>query len=169
MSEGMGSNIAALQSSRDHQESSGEKSGCGMGFGDSFATVMDGMKWSFNWHEGIIGSYNNVLEGWISGGSLITSLGKQGNMLGIKILDDLINHFSDGGEAGAAPQDDGGGPSPDYGDSDNYPHFNEKMGNDFNDFSQGANDEGYYHGRSFDPGPSPSVGNDSNHGMSLGD
>ncbi|MCP9261716.1 hypothetical protein DINM_005049 [Dirofilaria immitis] len=58
-----------------HQEG---KSGFGLGHSDSVATIVDGMKWLFSFHEGAITSYSNVFEGLVSGSSLVTLFGKSG-------------------------------------------------------------------------------------------
>ena len=161
-----GANIAELQAAEKHKESGEGKDGFGVGFGDQYATILEGIKWwLLSWHESIISAYNNVFEGLISSGSLITLFGKQGNMFGIKILNDLVEHFSGGGDGGDSAPQDSGTNSDEHGDPESYPHFNDKMGGDFNDFAHGTHDDGYYNGKSFDPGPSPHVGDE--HGPAI--
>ncbi|MDM8335784.1 hypothetical protein [Wolbachia pipientis] len=165
MSEPQGPNIAEWQAQQQHQEQQGEKSGFGLGHSDSVATIVDGMKWLFNFHEGAIAAYNNVLEGLVSGGNLVTLFGKSGNMFGIKILEGLAEHFSGSGgdempseEMDAAHGD--GVPHP-----DDYPYVSNEMAHSA-DGLDGMHDAGDYHGQSFSPSPSPSVGED--HGHELG-
>lgn len=163
----MGPDTGMLQAMDQHQESAEGKSGFGLGHSDSIATITEGLKWFFTFFEGAIAAYNNVFEGLISGASLVTLFGKSGNMFGIKIFEALAEFFSGGGEGGGeagAPQDDGG----EGHDSGNFPHLNDQMGHDFNDFGGGAHhDQDYHQGQSFDPGPSPSVGGDHD-GPALG-
>lgn len=154
-------------SAEQHRESSGEKSGFGLGHSDSVSTITEGLKWFFTFHEGAIAAYNNVFEGLVSGSSLATLFGKQGNMFGIKLLEGLAEYFSGGGEGvGEAPQDDGG----EGHDPGHYPNLNDQMGHDFNDFAGGGahHNQDYHQDQSFSPGPSPSVGDDHDHGAALG-
>lgn len=162
MSEPQGPNIAEWQAQQQHQEAASEKSGFGLGHSDSVATIVDGMKWMFNFHEGAIAAYNNVFEGLVSGSSLVTLFGKSGNMFGIKFLEGLAEYFSGGGGEDIPSEGMHGdeGPHP-----DDYPHANNEVahGADGLHDMQGAGD---HHGQSFSPGPSPSVGDD--HGHELG-
>ncbi|WP_370107215.1 hypothetical protein [Wolbachia endosymbiont of Chironomus riparius] len=159
MSEAQGSNIAGLQSQREHQASAGEKSGFGLGYSDSPSTIVDGMKWFFNFHEGAIASYNNIFEGLVSGSSLATLFGKSGNMFGIKILNDIAEHFS-GDEGGGGEMSDNEAAA----HYEDYPHANDQMEHSA-DGLHDAHDSGDHHGQSFDPGPSPSVGNNQGHSI----
>ena len=172
MSEAQGPNIGMLQAMDQHQDQQGEKSGFGLGHSDSIATITDGMKWLLNFHEGAIAAYNNVFEGLVSGSSLVTLFGKSGNMFGLKILEKLTEFFGGGGEdgggEGGAPQDEGDAQG--YGqerpDPSDYDHTNEGMAQSGAGLG-GAHDDGDHHpSQSFDPGPSPSHGDD--HGPALG-
>ncbi|APR98812.1 hypothetical protein [Wolbachia endosymbiont of Folsomia candida] len=166
----MGPDTGMLQAMDQHQEAAGEKGGFGLGHSDSIATITEGLKWFFTFFEGAIAAYNNVFEGLVSGSSLATLFGKSGNMFGIKIFEALAEFFSGGGGGeggdGGAPQDDGGGEH----DPSNHPNFNDQMGHDFNDFAGGGahHEQDYSQGQSFSPGPSPSVGDDHDHGAALG-
>lgn len=161
-----GPNIAEWQAQQQHQEASGEKGGFGLGHGDSVATITDGMKWLFNFHEGAIAAYNNVFEGLVSGSSLATLFGKSGNMFGIKFLEGLAEYFSGGGgddmpsEGMDMSHGDAGGDNP-----EDYPHSANQMA-DSAEGLHGMHDDGNYQGQSFSPGPSPHVGDD--HGHELG-
>ncbi|RDD35366.1 hypothetical protein Wcon_00489 [Wolbachia endosymbiont of Cylisticus convexus] len=160
MSEAQGPNIAEWQAQQQHQEAASEKSGLGLGHSDSVATIVDGMKWIFNFHEGAIAAYGNVFEGLVSGSSLVTLFGKSGNMFGIKFLESLAEYFSGGGGGEDMPSEGDGGPHP-----DDYPHANNEIAHSA-DGLHDMHDAGDYHGQSFSPGPSPSVGDD--HGHELG-
>jgi hypothetical protein len=165
MSEAQGPNIGEWQAQQQHQEAAGEKSGFGLGHSDSVSTVVDGMKWLFNFHEGAIAAYSNVFESLVSGSSLVTLFGKSGNMLGITFLESFGEHFSGGG--GEDMQSEGMDMA--HGDdghhSDDYPHANNEIVHN-SDGLQDMHDAGDHHGQSFSPGPSPSVGDD--HGHELG-
>jgi hypothetical protein len=158
-----GGNIAALQSAEGHQEAAGEKSGFGLGHSDSIATITDGMKWFFTFHEGAIAAYNNIFEGLVSGSSLATLFGKSGNMFGIKIFEGLAGYFSGGGE----DEGDAHAHGEEMPHFDDYPHASDEMSHSAGGLHR-AHNEGGHHGQSFDPGPSPSVGN-HDHGHSMGD
>ncbi|MDR2978476.1 MAG: hypothetical protein LBU56_03625 [Rickettsiales bacterium] len=166
MTEAQGPNIAEWQAQQQHQEHQGEKSGFGLGHSDSVATIVDGMKWLFNFHEGAIPAYCNVFEGLVNGSSLVTLFGKSGNMFGIKFLESLAEYFSGGGGGEDIPSEGmdmghgDGGPHP-----DDYPHASNEMAHSAEGLHD-MHDAGDYHGQSFSPGPSPSVGDD--HGHELG-
>ncbi|MGL9762578.1 MAG: hypothetical protein ACR5LB_10745 [Wolbachia sp.] len=166
MTEAQGPNIVEWQAQQQHQENQGEKSGFGLGHSDSVATIVDGMKWLFNFHEGAIPAYCNVFEGLVNGGSLVTLFGRSGNMFGIKFFESLAEHFSGGGgeDTPSEGMDTGHGdgvPHP-----DDYPHASKEMANDAEGLHD-IHDAGDHHGQSFSPGPSsPSVGDD--HGHELG-
>ncbi|MCA4775349.1 hypothetical protein IHO40_04570 [Wolbachia endosymbiont of Mansonella ozzardi] len=166
MTEAQGPNIAEWQAQQQHQEHQEEKSGFGLGHSDSVATIVDGMKWLFNFHEGAIPAYCNVFEGLINGSSLVTLFGKSGNMFGIKFLESLAEHFSGGGggedmlSEGMGMSHVDGGPHP--GD---YPHANNEIAHSAEGLHD-MHDAGDHHGQSFSPGPSPSVGDDHGHELS---
>ncbi|BAO99402.1 hypothetical protein [Wolbachia endosymbiont of Cimex lectularius] len=166
MAEAQGPNIAEWQAQQQHQENQGEKSGFGLGHSDSVATIVDGMKWLFNFHEGAIPAYCNVFEGLVNGSSLVTLFGKSGNMFGIKFLESLAEHFSGGGGGEDMPSE---GMDTGHGDGvpypDDYPHASNEMAHDAEGLHD-MHDAGDHHGQSFSPGPSPSVGD--NHGHELG-
>lgn len=162
-----GEDVAALQSSRDHQENSGEKSGAGLGFGDSVSTVVEGMKWFLtSSHEGAMGAYANVLSGLVDSGVLVTMFGKSGNMLGIKLLEGIEQYLSGGDGEGMPQEQEGMHPEQEH-HPDDYSHANDGIAQNAN----GLNDMDYsgdHHGQSYSPSPSPSVGG-HDHGHELGD
>ncbi|MDD9332076.1 MAG: hypothetical protein PV340_05770 [Wolbachia sp.] len=168
---GEGPNIGMLQAMDSHQDQQGvgeeEKSGFGLGHSDSIATIVYGMKWMFSFHEGAIAAYNHVLEGLISGSSLVTLFGKSGNMFGIKFFEKLAEFFSGGVEEDGGVPQEGDVHVHDEDRPDDYPHASDEMNYSAGGL-HGARDYGDYHGQSFDPGPSPHVGDDHGHGREMG-
>ncbi|WP_168464556.1 hypothetical protein [Wolbachia endosymbiont of Ctenocephalides felis wCfeT] len=174
----MGPNISEWQSMQQHQESGGEKSGFGLGHGDFAATIVDGMKWLFNVHEGSIAAFNNVFEGLVSCSSLVSLFGlsKPDNMFGIKMFDasgiaEYLSRYA--GEGGEAPPEDGmqhegaQGGGMEGPDPNDYPHANNAMAHD----AEGLHDmhnEGNYRGQSFSPGPTPGHDQGHDYGHDLG-
>lgn len=174
MSDAQGPNIAEWQAQQQHQEANQEKSGFGLGHSDSIATITEGLKWFFNFHEGAIAAYNNIFEGLIAGASLATLFGKSGNMFGIKIFEGLAEHFSGGGDGDATGDGDhagGAGGGDANGDEgirpEDYPHTSDQMASNAEGL-HGAHDAGEHRDQFFSPGPSPSVGDDHHHGQELG-
>ncbi|WCR53783.1 MAG: hypothetical protein PG981_000805 [Wolbachia endosymbiont of Ctenocephalides orientis wCori] len=157
-----GPNIAEWQAQQQHQEAAGEKSGFGLGHGDFIATLVDGMKWLFNFHEGAIAAYSNVFEGLVNGSSLATLFGKSGNMFGIKFLESLAEHFSGGGDEGS--DSSSGSNEGDGIHSGDHPLTDNQIADDAAGL-QGAQDLGDHQGYA-SPDPSPSRGDD--HGHELG-
>ncbi len=165
-SEVQGPNIAEWQAQQQHQEYQGGKSGFGLGHSDSVATIVDGMKWLFSFHEGAITSYNNVFEGLISGSSLVTLFGKSGNMFDIKFLEGLAEHFSGGGGdgEGITLEETDMGYSNKGSHLDDYSNSSSEIAHSA-DGLHGIHNSGDYHDCSFSPSPSPSV--DDDHGYEL--
>ncbi|NUY39246.1 hypothetical protein GO684_00620 [Wolbachia endosymbiont of Litomosoides brasiliensis] len=163
MTEAQGPNIAEWQAQQRYQEHQGEKSGFGLGHSDSVATIVDGMKWLFNFHEGAISAYSNVLESLVSG-NLATLFGKSANMFGIKFFESFAEHFS--GRSGEGMLSEGmdmahGEEGP---HQDDFPHASDQIANNA-DGLRDMRDAGDYHGQSFSPSPSPLV--DDGHGHEL--
>lgn len=148
MSEAQGPNIAEWQAQQQHQEAAGEKSGFGLGHSDSVSTVVDGMKWLFNFHEGAIAAYSNVFEGLVSGSSLVTLFGKSGNMFGIKLLEGLAEYFSGGGGEDMPSEEMDMAHGDDGHHSDDYPHANNEIAHNA-DGLQDMHDAGDHHDQSF--------------------
>ncbi|WFW29814.1 MAG: hypothetical protein LJI21_00640 [Wolbachia endosymbiont of Menacanthus eurysternus] len=94
MNKSQGSNVAEWQSQQQYKEYYKEKSGFGLGYCDTATTVIDGVKWLFNTHEGMISAYCNVFESLINGSNLVTLFGKSCNMFGIKCFENLGEYFS---------------------------------------------------------------------------
>ncbi|WP_246214281.1 hypothetical protein [Wolbachia endosymbiont of Cruorifilaria tuberocauda] len=140
------------------------KSGFGLGHSDSIATIMDGIKWLFSFHEGAISSYSNVFEGLVSGSSLVTLLGKQGNMFGIKCLEGLAEYFSHEDRS----CDDMASEGIDMSCSDknlhldDYPNFNNEIAHNI-DGLHDIHDLGNHYDSFFSPSHSPHVSNDYVH------
>ncbi|QKX02301.1 hypothetical protein [Wolbachia endosymbiont of Dirofilaria (Dirofilaria) immitis] len=162
--EAQGPNIAEWQAQQQHQEHQEGKSGFGLGYSDSVATIVDGMKWLFSFHEGAITSYSNVFEGLVNGSSLVTLFGKSGNMFGIKFLEDLAEHFSGENRDSESITLEG----MDIGYSDkclpypgDYPNFSNEIvhGESLHDIYNLGN----HCDPSFSPSPSPFVGDDYEH------
>ncbi|MCV3769464.1 MAG: hypothetical protein K0T53_01915 [Wolbachia pipientis] len=162
-----GPNIAEWQAQQRYQEE--RKSGFGLGYSDSIATIIDGMKWLFNFHEGVIAAYNNVFESLISGSSLIALFGKSDNMFGIKFLDGLAEHFSGEGEDAEGRILEGMDTSPKGEGSyfDDYPHFSNEMAYNTNGLYN-MFDSGNHHDQFFSSNPSLSIcNNDYEHELSV--
>ncbi|AAW70771.1 hypothetical protein EJB10_03075 [Wolbachia endosymbiont of Brugia malayi] len=164
MTEAQGTNIAEWQAQQHHQEHQGEKSGFGLGHSDSVATIVDGMKWLFNFHEGAIPAYSNVFESLVSG-NLATLFGKSGNMFGIKFFESLAEYFSGGDEEDMLSEGMDMAHGEDGPHQDDFPHASDQIANDA-DGLHNMHNAGDHYGQSFSPSPSPSVGDD--HGYELG-
>ncbi len=149
--EAQGPDIAALQSSREHQEANGEKSGFGIGWGDSYSTVLDGGKWTLNLiNEGLYAAYVNVLEAWVSGCNL-DNMWKSANIFGIKFFENITEHFVGGGEV--MPQEYDGA---DYHSVDDFQYADDGLARHANGLHD-VHDMEDYHGQYFHPSPSPSA------------
>ncbi|MGL9733150.1 MAG: hypothetical protein ACR5KW_04020 [Wolbachia sp.] len=166
MIEAQDPNIREWKSQQQHQENQKEKSGFGLGHSDSFATIVDGMKWLFNFHEGAISAYCNVFEGLINGSSLVTLFGKSGNMFGIKFLESLAEHFSSDGEEDMPSGEMNTSHIDEIPHSNDYPHASNEMAHDAEGFHD-IHDAGNHHSQSFSPDPSSFTGNDQ--GYEFGD
>ncbi|MDG7056375.1 MAG: hypothetical protein LKM44_02710 [Wolbachia endosymbiont of Meromenopon meropis] len=167
MTKAQGPNIAEWQA-QQHQEHQREKSGFGLGHGDSIATVIDGMKWLFNFHEGSIPAYCNVFESLINGSNLVTLFGKSGNMFGIKFLEGLTEHFSNDegvGDTSSSEEMDVGQIGDDGPHSDDYPNANNAIAHNAEGLYDMC-DAGYYRGQSFSSDSSPPIVD--NYGHELG-
>ncbi len=154
MNEAQGPDIAALQSSREHQEANGEKSGFGMGLGDPYSTVLDGGKWTLNIiNEGLYAAYVNILEAWVSGCNL-DNMWKSVNIFGIKFFENITEHFV-GGAEGMPQEYDGADYHPSYHPDDDFQYADAGLARHANGLHD-VHDMEDYHGQYFYPSPSPS-------------
>ncbi|QKX02976.1 hypothetical protein GOY07_02035 [Wolbachia endosymbiont of Litomosoides sigmodontis] len=164
MTEAQGPNIAEWQAQQRYQEHQVEKSGFGLGYSDSVATIVDGMKWLFNFHEGAISAYSNVLESLVSG-NLATLFGKSGNMFGIKFFENFAEHFSGSNGEDMLSEGMGIANSEEGLHQDDFPHASNQIANNANGLHD-IHDAGNYHGQSFSPSPSPLVDDGHEHKLS---
>ncbi|CAD7006731.1 unnamed protein product [Ceratitis capitata] len=142
-SEVQGPNIAEWQAQQQHQEYQGGKSGFGLGHSDSVATIVDGMKWLFSFHEGAIASYNNVFEGLAEHFS-----GRGGDGEGITLEETDMGYSNKGSHL------------------DDYSNSSSEIAHSA-DGLHGIHNSGDYHDCSFSPSPSPSVGDDHGYELSV--
>ncbi|WP_395462733.1 hypothetical protein [Wolbachia endosymbiont of Cantharis cryptica] len=153
-----GPNIAEVQAHEDYKKAAGEKSGFGLGHGDSVSTIVDGARWWFSLLEKVINAYPDILGSLFDGSSLDKIFGKPGNMFGLPILEDIEEFFSGGGGEGVPPEGMDKaheGPLP-----EDYHHTSNKMADDLDGLGSMHYEGNHPPGGPVSPGFSPSVGDD---------